>query len=131
MRSSFIKYERVNFMKHYEVTLTKAVRVGGKRREAGAVVEVDERTFAELKYHHAFEQATEVKSDAKTPEDKTQDDKTPATLLEALPEYKNIKADDIKEQLTLREIPFDTNDKTELYELLKTAMENGKSESGE
>lgn len=113
-------------MKQYEVTLTKAVRVGGKRRQAGTVVEVDERTFAELKYHQAFEQATEVKG-----EGKKQEDKTPGTLLETLPEYKNIKADDIKEQLILRKIPFDTNDKTELYELLKTAMENGDPESGE
>lgn len=112
-------------MTNYEVTLTKAVRVGGKRQEAGAVVEVDERTYAELKYHQAFEHAVEVQGDSNK-----QDDKTPAaTLLEELPEYKNIKADDIKEQLTLREIPFDTNDKSELYELLKTAMEN--AESGE
>lgn len=121
-------------MKKYELTLTKAVRVNGKRHELGSVVEVDKRTFAELKYHQAFEKHVEVIVDTIDHNKQNSDAQIPqtpaATLIKTLPDYKNIKADEIKDQLLLREIPFDTNDKSELYELLKTAMEN-EPESGE
>lgn len=125
----------MNLMGKYEVTLTKAVRVNGKRHEAESVVVVDERTFAELKYHQAFGNVVEVQMDPNEqvqndPNGQGQQQTSTVVKLQTLPEYKNIKADEIKEQLTLREIPFETNDKQELYEMLKTVMEN-ESESGE
>ena len=123
-------------MTNYQVTLTKPVRVHGKRRIIGDVVEVDELTFAELKYHNAFEDAVEIdggndgKGDNNVQNNSQDDnnvqgdsqDQTNVTLLEELPGYKSITTDGIKAQLTLREIDFDSNDKSELYKLLKTAM---------
>lgn len=107
-------------MTNYLVTLTKAVRVYGKRRTIGAEVEVNEDLLEELQKHDAVKDAVEVEDDGNG-QGETQV-QTNVTLLEELPEYKNITGEEIKIQLTARNVEFEAKNKEDLYELLKTAM---------
>lgn len=109
-------------MPKYEVTLKENIKANKQEYKAGVQLTVDAELYAELEVHNIITNVREIEGEIVV--DLSNETQLVEKLTE-LPDYKRIKTDEIKTQLALYNVTFEKNDKSELYELLKAAIESG------